>query len=156
MLLNETVLLIDYLYNKGLLKITTDKVRRWTDAGNEQKLLFALEYGLFNFRVKAIEGLIAINYPQIEKVLEQAIDDPVQSVSMLAIEALRKTTNSLIIHKKIEEKLKFWEQRKEQMTWAATRSRSYPYFDGGSTKESPGSRLMSRLNQQRSDNHPPW
>ncbi|GAB5524085.1 MAG: hypothetical protein Roseis2KO_19570 [Roseivirga sp.] len=149
-------MLIDYLYKKGLLKITADKVRRWTDMGNEQRLLFTLEYGMFNMRMVAIEGLVAINFPQLEEVLEEAIDDPVQSVSMLAIEALRKSTNDQRVQEKIEEKLRFWEQREEQMAWAASRSRSYPDFDGGRTKESPSSRLMSRLNEQRSDNHPPW
>lgn len=149
-------MLIDLLYRKKLLKITELRVSKWIADRNESMLLFTLEHGVFSMRYKALEGLLAIDYPGMLRLLIKAIDDPVESVSLLAIGVLQRSTDDEAIHEKIEEKLIFWERRKKEMNWAASRPRSYPYFDGGSNKESPSSRLMGQLRDHTSSNHPPF
>jgi len=149
-------LLTDLLFRKKLLKITESRVNKWIADRNERMLLFTFERELFALRIKALEGLLAIDYPDIRSLLIKAVDDSVESVSLLAIGLLRRSTDNPEIHKRIEEKLAFWERRKTHMDWAASQPRSYPYFDGGSSKESPGDRLMGQLRDQMRNNHPPF
>lgn len=99
---------------------------------------------------------MAMEYPQVQSVLEGAMDDTVESVSVMAMDALKELTDDAGLNKRMTEKRKYWQRKNKELLQAAKGKRAYSYFDGGSTKESPSSRLMSRLNQQRSDNHPPW
>jgi len=95
-----------FLYRVGILKVSTKAVARWVENRNLDKLTLALEYGIYDVRKAAIEGLTSLKQKESIPLLERFLDDPVQLVSESAMVGLSTLTsgNDTTINEKIKQK----------------------------------------------------
>jgi HEAT repeat protein len=149
--------LLTILYRTSLLKLTTNKVSRWVKNGNIDNLIMALEYGIYDVRKGAIEGLTTLKHKESIPLLEKYLDDSIQSVSESAIEGLTILTNekNSIINEKIKQKKQYWKAKKANKKKIEGSYISNLSFRN-QEKESPSQRLERRFKQQRDTNHPPF
>ena len=85
--------ILSFLYKVKCLKPNINKVARWVKTSNPDGLTLALRYGKYDVRKAAIEGITSLKHSQSIPLLEEFIDDPVQSVSESAMSGLTFLTD---------------------------------------------------------------
>ncbi|WP_321369092.1 HEAT repeat domain-containing protein [uncultured Draconibacterium sp.] len=103
-----------YLYKIGFIRLTKKKVEKWNRIQNIDKLIFALENGLYDIRILAAKYLGNLKDRNAIPVLRKSLNDKVKPVSLQSAESLRRLTNNADIEIEIREKLKYWEEEEEK------------------------------------------
>ena len=149
--------ILSFLYRTKLLKINPSKVLFWTENNKPHKLILALEYGTYDVRKYAIEGLCRLKYENTINILLSLIDDPIQLVSEAAMQGLTSLTKGVDenINIKIDQKKQYWKNQNNK-----AKNRKLQYISNlsfnNNEKESSSQRLEKRYKQQRDSNHPPF
>jgi len=103
-----------YLYKIGFIRLTKKKVENWNRMQNIDKLIFALENGVYDIRILAAKYLGNLRDHKAIPALRKSLDDKVKPVSLESAESLRRLTNNTDIETEIREKLKYWEDEEEK------------------------------------------
>jgi tagatose-1,6-bisphosphate aldolase len=97
-------------YNVGIIRLTKKKVEKWNQTENTEKLIFALENGLYDIRCLAAKFLGKRKEERVINALRVSLNDNVKVVSIESAKSLVKLTENVEILKDIEEKLEYWKQ----------------------------------------------
>jgi hypothetical protein len=64
------------------------KINAWSDKGNIEKLISALEQGNKKTKLLAIDALVIHNFMSVKRTLSVALDDKDKDVSLRAVRAI--------------------------------------------------------------------
>lgn len=69
-------------------KYSKSKIDRWSDKGDIQRLMEALEKGTDNTKIFAIDALVVHNFMNVKRTLTAALDDKNKDVALRAAKAI--------------------------------------------------------------------
>ena len=94
-----------------IFRLTVKKVNKWTKKGNVDKLIYALQNGLYDVRKRAAEGLGELEVKNAIPYLIKAIDDKVKIVSFASMNSLERIGIDSEIENMIMIKKEYWETK---------------------------------------------
>ena len=100
-----------YLHKIGLLKLTKKKVERWDSLDTIDRLIFALENGMYDIRILAARKLGEQMDKRAIPALKNSLKDKVKKVSIESAIALKKISNSPELEEEVKMQLRYWEKK---------------------------------------------
>jgi len=99
----------------SLFQPTTAKIEKWKAEGRTNKIVKALDEGLYNIRVAAIRALGELKDQSAYNTIQKYIDDKLEIVSIEAILSIQNFVLNDEIIDKIVDKLWEWEDEREDL-----------------------------------------
>lgn len=90
-------------------KYSKSKINAWSDKGDIQKLMYALENGNDNTKIIAIDALVVHNFMNVKRTLTAALDDKNKDVALRAAKAIEHMGANQDEIEKIKEIKKKWQ-----------------------------------------------
>lgn len=141
------------LFSIGLFGLTIRRVNKWISKRKIDKLEYALRYGLYNVRKRAIKGLGELNSEKSMPLLIDSLNDKIKIVSFEAMEAIEKIGLTKELEKLIIAKKAYWKEKELIENEAAKnrkkrKIRDIPKWDrpSGQTRENVRKALQKPMN----------
>lgn len=140
-----------FCYQKGLLRLSFVKIKRWHERKDIARLIYAAQHGIYYLRLHCINYLSTYKDDQgVNDQLRHMIDDPVSSVSEAAIALFDKSTD-----KELKAQIKAARKLRKQKEKSYKSGRTFPPF-GQEGPQRPSDRLLGMLRDHQGMNHPPF
>ncbi len=90
-------------------KYSKSKINAWSDKGEIERLIHALEKGNDNTKIIAIDALVVHNFMNVKRTLTAALDDNNKDVALRAVKAIEHMGANQDEIEKIKEIKKKWQ-----------------------------------------------
>lgn len=90
-------------------RYSKSKINSWSDRGDIQRLMEALEKGDDNTKIYAIDALVVHNFMNVKRTLTAALEDKNKDVALRAAKAIEHMGANVEEQEKIKDVRKKWQ-----------------------------------------------